>query len=51
MAFVAIRNRNIAQHRQWIIRSYVVTMGFVSFRLVEDLLAYWVLAHRWTGLR
>src|SRR5262245_37425316 len=38
MAFAAIRHRNFAQHRQWMIRSYVVTMAFVTFRLVEDIL-------------
>jgi uncharacterized membrane protein len=36
MAFVAIRRRNIPQHRQWMVRSYVVTFAFVTFRLAED---------------
>ena len=39
MAFVAIRRKNIVQHKQWMIRSYVVTFAFVTFRLVEDLFA------------
>ena len=38
MAFVAIRRKNIAQHKQWMIRSYVVTFGFVTFRLLANLL-------------
>lgn len=38
MAFLAIRNRNFVQHQQWMIRSYVVTFAFVSFRIVDDIL-------------
>jgi uncharacterized membrane protein len=38
MAFAAIRRRRITQHRQWMIRSYVVTFAFVTFRLGNDLL-------------
>ena len=34
MAFVAIRRRQIAQHREWMIRSYVVTFAFVFFRML-----------------
>jgi hypothetical protein len=34
MAFRAIKNRAIAQHREWMIRSYVVTLAFVFFRIV-----------------
>ena len=36
MAFVAIRRKNIPQHRQWMMRSYVVTFAFVTFRLADD---------------
>jgi uncharacterized membrane protein len=36
MAFVAIRRRNIQQHRQWMVRSYVVTFAFVTFRLIDE---------------
>jgi uncharacterized membrane protein len=39
MAFVAIRQKNIFQHKQWMVRSYVVTFAFVSFRLANDLLS------------
>jgi uncharacterized membrane protein len=38
MAFVAIRRGVIEQHREWMIRSYVVTTGFVMFRIVNDVL-------------
>lgn len=40
MAFVAIRRKNLAQHRQWMIRSYVVTFAFVTFRLLDELLSH-----------
>lgn len=39
MAFVAIRRKNLLQHKQWMIRSYVVTFAFVTFRLAEDLIS------------
>ena len=34
MAYLAIRRRAIDQHREWMIRSYVVTLSFVVFRAV-----------------
>jgi uncharacterized membrane protein len=37
MAFLAIRNRNIDVHKEWMIRSYVVTYAFVTFRVWLDL--------------
>ncbi len=39
MAFTAIRRRNFTQHRQWMIRSYVVTFAFVTFRVGQDVMA------------
>ena len=33
MAYAAIRRRLIEQHEEWMIRSYVVTFGFVFFRM------------------
>ncbi|MDX1460150.1 MAG: DUF2306 domain-containing protein [Xanthomonadales bacterium] len=36
MALVSIRNRNIEQHKQWMVRSYVVTFAFVFFRISSD---------------
>ena len=38
MAYMSIRNLNITQHREWMIRSYVVTFGFTAFRLMDELL-------------
>jgi hypothetical protein len=34
MAYLAIRRRAIDQHREWMIRSYVVTLSFVVFRAI-----------------
>ena len=34
MAYLAIRRRQVAQHREWMIRSYVVTFAFVFFRML-----------------
>lgn len=36
MALVAIRNRRFDAHRDWMIRTYVVTFGFVTFRYVVE---------------
>jgi hypothetical protein len=36
MAVWCIRQRQIEQHREWMIRSYVVTFAFVCFRLVNQ---------------
>jgi hypothetical protein len=33
LALISIRKRLINQHQEWMIRSYVVTLGFVNFRL------------------
>lgn len=35
MAYAAIRRGEIDEHREWMIRSYVVTFAFVTFRLVR----------------
>jgi hypothetical protein len=34
LAFAAIRRRLIEQHKEWMIRSYVVTTAFVTFRVL-----------------
>jgi hypothetical protein len=39
MAYLAIRRRLIDQHREWMIRSYVVTLAFVVFRALVALLS------------
>jgi uncharacterized membrane protein len=38
LALTAIRRGNVTQHREWMMRSYVVTFAFVSFRVVFDAL-------------
>ncbi|GAA4281065.1 hypothetical protein GCM10022260_14860 [Gaetbulibacter aestuarii] len=38
MAFISIKNKKIELHKEWMIRSYVVTFSFVTFRVVEDIL-------------
>lgn len=35
MAYVFIRRGDLVQHRAWMLRSYVVTFGFVTLRVVE----------------
>lgn len=35
IAFLAIRRRNIAMHRQWMVRSYAFTFIFVSSRVLD----------------
>lgn len=39
LALAAIRRGNVAQHREWMVRSYVVTFGFVTFRVIFDTLS------------
>lgn len=36
MAFYAVKQRQIQVHQEWMVRSYVVTFAFVTFRLLED---------------
>ena len=40
-AFITARNRQIAQHRQWMVRSYAVTFTFVSSRVLNLWPLYW----------
>jgi uncharacterized membrane protein len=40
MAYLAIRRGAVEQHREWMIRSYTVTFGFVTMRLVGRLLMH-----------
>ena len=37
MAYAAIRRRRIEAHKEWMVRSYVVTFAFVTFRYLEPL--------------
>jgi Predicted membrane protein (DUF2306) len=36
VAYIAIRRRLFELHREWMIRSYVVTLAFVFFRLFDE---------------
>jgi uncharacterized membrane protein len=38
MAFLSIRKKKIDLHKEWMIRSYVVTFAFTSFRFIYDLI-------------
>jgi hypothetical protein len=38
LAFLSIRKRLFLQHKEWMIRSYVVTFGFVNFRILVVIL-------------
>jgi hypothetical protein len=38
LAFLAIKRSLIDQHKEWMIRSYVVTFAFVTFRIIQPLL-------------
>lgn len=40
-AFVTARNRQIAKHRRWMVRSYAVTFTFVSSRVLNLWPRYW----------
>jgi hypothetical protein len=39
-AFLTARNRQIAVHRQWMIRSYAFTLNFILSRLLNFIPAY-----------
>ncbi len=40
MAFLTARNRHIVQHRQWMVRSYILTFSFVITRVLGPLWAF-----------
>ena len=37
MAYISIRKKKIDQHKEWMIRSYIVTFAFVTFRIFVGL--------------
>lgn len=45
IAFAAAMNRRIAQHREWMIRSYAVTFTFVGTRVLQPIPAWNHLGH------
>jgi len=40
MAYWSAISRNFVQHREWMVRSFVVTCAFASFRLIDNILVY-----------
>lgn len=46
-AFFAVIRRKIKLHKEWMIRSYIVTLAFVTFRILSDFVPYesWGLDH------
>jgi uncharacterized membrane protein len=54
-AFVAVRRRAFTVHRRWMIRSYIMTFAFVTFRLIVTLPilapfgAYYVAVAAWAS--
>jgi len=38
LAYICIRKRMIEQHKEWMIRSYVITFAFVNFRILVGIL-------------
>jgi hypothetical protein len=36
MAYYAILRRQIPVHKEWMVRAYVVTFAFVTFRVLND---------------
>jgi hypothetical protein len=36
MAFYAVKQAQIQVHQEWMVRTYIVTFGFVGFRLLND---------------
>lgn len=36
MAYVSVMRRRIVQHKEWMLRSYVVTLGFFFFRILNN---------------
>jgi hypothetical protein len=41
MAFVSVLKRNFIQHKQWMVRSYVVTFAFVTIRSITTLMIHY----------
>lgn len=37
MAYSSIRKKRIQQHKEWMVRSFIITLSFVLFRLFNDI--------------
>jgi uncharacterized membrane protein len=48
LAFITARNRQIAVHRQWMVRSYAFTLNFILARVLNPIPAYFKMSD--TGL-
>jgi hypothetical protein len=46
MALHAARKRKLLLHKQWMVRSYIITFAFVTFRLITDYVPY----EAWWGI-
>ena len=46
MALYSVRKRKLLLHKQWMVRSYIVTFAFVTFRIVTDYVPY----EAWWGI-
>ena len=40
MAYISVLNKQFGQHREWMIRSYVVTLFFITFVMIDEFLPY-----------
>ena len=40
VAVYCVRRRDIRAHREWMMRSYIVTFAFVTFRIITDYVPY-----------
>jgi len=40
MAYISVLNKRIKQHREWMTRSYVVTLFFITFVTIDEFLPY-----------
>ena len=45
-ALLTARNRQIVQHRQWMVRSYAVTFTFISLRVLNPWPRYWNMSNQ-----
>lgn len=39
MALISIKNRKVDLHKEWMIRSYIVTLAFTTYRFGDDILS------------
>jgi uncharacterized membrane protein len=49
-AFLAARNRQLAVHRQWMVRSYIFTLNFIFTRVLDPIPRYRDMSDNTSGL-